>query len=147
MTMPRQIRFRVWNPHDHMMEYPNNSDSVYGGRHAIALDGSVAYGEWFNAAFEVDRRHGWDEGHVLMLSTGLKDKNGREIFEGDIVRWTDHGEEQSDVVQWNDERAGFSLFAWDSDMDRPNLDPEECTVIGNIHENPDRAPAGWDSPW
>lgn len=75
--------------------------------------------------------------------TGLRDKNRREIYEGDIVKivtengflnhWMAIGEKY--VVEY--EKYGFSPFTeYDSDCCQ-YLMPEWCEVIGNIHENPE----------
>ena len=61
--------------------------------------------------------------------TGLTDKNGVKVFEGDIVRIFD-GEYFSGVIKYSNEQGSFtvddtSLHYWISDIE----------VIGNIHDN------------
>lgn len=81
---------------------------------------------------------------ILMLSTGLKDKNGKEIFEGDIIRYN------IDVVDIKrhptlgfytvlDGREGF--FGDGMSIDDFEEDVKEFSktaeIIGNIYENPE----------
>lgn len=66
--------------------------------------------------------------------TGLTDCNGKEIYEGDIVRYTEANDEIStSKVRFVD--AAFSPLTeimWMGDA--------ECEVIGNIHDNPELIP-------
>ncbi|HBD4332477.1 TPA: hypothetical protein KJK14_002540 [Enterococcus faecalis] len=79
---------------------------------------------------------------VLMQSTGLKDLNGVEIFEGDIVKVTVNnygtGErfEQIDKVVYEDCRFCFNDgFYYSETIKYSGYENKE--VIGNIHENPE----------
>ncbi|HEM3554427.1 hypothetical protein HO976_02255 [Streptococcus suis] len=79
-------------------------------------------------------------GAKLMQSTGLFDVNGKEIFEGDVIRvnYTDDDSPWTDAIIWSPKDCAWYLksnkellgFA----MDEPDIIVE---VIGNIYENPE----------
>lgn len=105
--MKREIKFRAWNPKEDFMHVAFNITS---------------HGEVFN--YTEDLSH-----LILMQYTGLKDKNGKEIYEGDIVRWS---------IGIREVFYHKSMFAikYNENIVMPTSH-EEGEVIGNIHENPE----------
>ena len=116
--MNREIEFRVWDEDLKKMRYlQDNHDFIWFNE-----DGSGYYenmqtgsGDWFSD---------------LMQYTGLKDKNGKKIFEGDILR--DYGNEIEDwVVSYE-----YGKFVGTYDNVCEDLyELSDLEVIGNIYEN------------
>lgn len=72
--------------------------------------------------------------------TGIRDKNGKEIYEGDIVRLEDCGDIFDHIVKWILEEARF-VFETTEDWYGPEeMDFDFCEVIGNVYENWDFVP-------
>ncbi|WP_312728728.1 YopX family protein [Enterococcus sp.] len=101
------------------------------------------FNEWFTAVLDGSE-------YQLMQSTGLKDKNGVEIFEGDMVRYT--WDMLSDVnatekgkkvriskVFWSDWRASWAVGkkSCNNDLFRYARNGNTVEVIGNVWENPE----------
>ncbi len=80
--------------------------------------------------------------------TGLNDKNGKKIFEGDFVRYTDEiiRKEKVDEIEYNETHAAFCRLH-KSEMGLQYLFIDEavankCEVIGNIFDNPELLKGG-----
>lgn len=95
---------------------------------------------------ELDMEHDDLNGKLISRDewTGLKDKQGREIYEGDVVKGdTKFG--RISVVMWNKGEAGFT-FVFKDGIEMKHDYPDEWyddydkamfKVIGNIYENPE----------
>lgn len=86
----------------------------------------------------------------IMQFTGLFDKNGKEIYEGDIITFTETDEDSgagreethTGKIEWLTEYAQF-MFIYPSGQRRglhtiTDFEPVyKCEIIGNIYENPE----------
>lgn len=79
----------------------------------------------------------------LMQFTGLKDKNGKEIFEGDIVKYKAGCNTFTEEVAYDKNFAGFGVMDAYADIIfsfgelAEDIDLSSLEVIGNIYENPE----------
>ena len=122
----REIKFRAWDKkRKEMLHKPILFPKREGGGQAVSGNGNQ---------------------YELMQFTGLKDKNGKEIYEGDIVKWGHHCEwckeepiriaevQFAPDIQFKtliyDEPFRFGSFAYKDTY-------KHLEIIGNIYENPE----------
>jgi uncharacterized phage protein (TIGR01671 family) len=128
--MTREIKFRAWDKEERVMTHFNLGDLAYNSdTGTYAPDG-----DW-DKCFSADKLL-----ENVMQYTGLKDKNGKEIYEGDIVTVRLGGRLVNQDGVWNEEEDIKGTLVvemkglWWSIA--PHWD-EELAVIGNVFENPD----------
>lgn len=132
--MNRPIKFRAWDKSEKQMIYSPQNEAD----------------DWF-----VGLLNGEQPEDTLMQFTGLLDKNGKEIYEGDIINlggdgsiydetgnwWAAAGsagyDKPEQEVVWSNDVCGFYPFAkYDSDCG-VQMRAEKTEVIGNVWENPE----------
>lgn len=129
--MNREIKFRVWDSTLNIMITEDNVEEVVKRYEDKNVDYQID--EWYMyIPFDI----GLQDDKVLMQYTGLHDKNGVEIYEGDIVKNilildnnTIHP--NVDIVEYNQEDCSFMLGKNKRHFNK-KLDLE---VLGNIFEN------------
>ncbi|EGO9177243.1 hypothetical protein DW595_05730 [Enterococcus faecalis] len=140
-------KFRAWDTYEkEMLENVtplfDDSNSMMAIITDFQIKGSPGTSEIEIGSY--DTTFNWDEfPYILMQSTGLKDKNGVEIFEGDVVSVRNHPFQKTESsvgieidgdykVSWNE----YDLTWCAGNLLLARIKPY-VAVIGNIHENPE----------
>ena len=112
--MKREIKFRAWHEADGRMVYPFSK----------GFNNILSNGDLLNSY------------ENIMQFTGLKDKNGKEIYEGDMVRWEDIQDDGygCGYLTTIEEPVYFGGGAFYPICTMPE---KQFEVIGNIYENPE----------
>ena len=151
----RQIKFRAWAKEKNKMIYPDGKkwgfplgSSFFGtGTNTILIispDGDLVKHSRGDNDILPDCEI-VNEDFELMQFTGLLDKNGKEIYEGDIVEYENGFGEKKDVdgkpmkfeVRWDKDNACF--FANEIFLSNYMIEENDnrLEIIGNIYENPE----------
>lgn len=118
--MNNRLKFRLWNKEIGYVENP----LIY-----LNTKGELV-GEGENEVYKIDQK-----AYKVELCTGLKDKNGKLIYEGDIIKTRQHP--QNCIMVWFDNDASFSLKSTINDEYYPLYCMGMFEIIGNIHDNPE----------
>ncbi len=141
----RPIKFRAWDKEEKKYYEPD-----YRGYLGIIHDLNVSLGGDLLIREEKDgvsrsvHESLFPNRYILEQFTGLLDKNGKEIYEGDILRYFSHSiidamegkplSERISAVTWNEDKYAWYVGTFQPDKE---TDDGKFEVIGNIHENPE----------
>jgi uncharacterized phage protein (TIGR01671 family) len=133
----RKIKFRAWHPDDWKMYYFNSFLDIVKWQGGPCIDSYRSENES-------------DEPSVsFMQYTGRKDKNGKEIYDGDIIFDLDFKQEKDGafsleprtfIVEFNQATCGLLRKDFKTGFFSGHIGltmPGETEVIGNIYENPE----------
>lgn len=120
----REIKFRFWNKYQKIMS--NNPGGM-----------NIGAGCSINALINESKEH-----YEIMQFTGLLDKNGKEIYEGDIIKipddWDEYGFNAGENYQVYFAFGGFRLKPkYKKNAKGSYLEDDKIEIIGNVYENPE----------
>ena len=130
----REIKFRAWDKDNEKMVY---------------IPGVKRTEDWLSPEInELIKHCQEEENYILMQYTGLKDKNGKEIYEGDILDFQNANMKKPTLlgyVKYHVERACYTVGVYFDayglplcdECDNGICDAKNLKVIGNIYENPE----------
>lgn len=145
----REIKFRAWDKENKCMIGDEDSEADFRF-HAGSVSVKYLSEQFYEGGGEIHSRDKWEDCDVeVMQFTGLKDKNGKEVYEGDIVvRRYYHNNAPSKRPKINFIEPLLPIIFSDGRFDIDDSDIisseygttynnwwDNCEVIGNIYEN------------
>lgn len=123
--MKRTIKFRVWSP-----TIKQFTTHPYLSCDGLQLIWHHTGKQWSFTDIRFDT-------YVIQQFTGLLDKNGKEIYEGDIISYTPFNQE--DYKNTTVSVPYLNNFHWFQELEEMLFEKNKCDilVIGNIFENPE----------
>lgn len=121
----REIKFRAW---DSLNEHIVTMDR-YEDPEDKRIQKTIS-NFWFMV---------YEHGYELMQYTGLKDKNGKEIYEGDIMEVDVTGNPIVGVVTWDNQFSQFRIIrgGYSSLLNFTKDNVLATEIIGNLYKNPE----------
>lgn len=123
--MKREIKFRSWN--GEKMVYSDEYEEEHYG-------------------FQLSNFFEFEVGGEYEQFTGLKDKNEKEIYEGDVIKQRNNGFimlvefQHGSFILINKQKTFSYPLGWQTDYESDEMDwadLDDVEIVGNIHQNPE----------
>lgn len=134
--MNRVIKFRAWDKFAKIMRddgtHPNGNPHM---KYDVGIMSNEADNEWATGIDGLEIRID-SKSFEIMQFTGLKDKNGKDIYEGDVVHCSIDGDNVGNIDMISFKNGSFWLRYRDRSVPSWIEFGNELEVIGNICEHP-----------
>lgn len=139
--MNREIKFRAYDKEDERMRYFDDEDYLYHYPFILRLEQVFKKDSNYDDYEDFEYKDVTDK-IELMQYTGLDDKKGKKIYEGDIVKFRlkTCREEYPDLIGYIEYQTTFTAFRIMSNKGSFKIDVLDLKfieVIGNIYDNPE----------
>lgn len=129
--MNRTIKLRAWDTLLEIMWYGNETDGQYSCKFSLNDDDILCCNSYWQIAEDEPFSFTQHE-CIVMQNTGLKDKNGKEVYEGDILKSAYSVPlqvvfEDGKFCFHNDHSTGADILS--------QMRTKKLEIIGNIYEN------------
>ena len=142
-----KIKVRAWDKRKREFYYAWGENSGIGGALWLLMFPNVTEKEAQENGFDIPKKYDWHEQIIFNQYTGINDKNGTEIYDGSIIKFSERSINgfvcthtcrvfQSENGAWRVEGHPDFDTSYRTRRELYQI-RKKCEVIGNVYENPE----------